>query len=181
MIIELIISGGQTGADSAGLEAAYQFGIKTSGFAPKNYQTADGPNEELLKDRYGLGEHGKKGYKSRTYGNVKYGEGTIRCCVDFYSAGEICTMNAIKHFKKPHFDIYLLNPPSIDRFIIWLLRYNITILNVAGNTQKTREVDIYSLTFDYITKTLKTLKAMSTSEEYYARFTLGKRTDKNTK
>lgn len=171
-MIELIISGGQTGGDEAGLEAAYQFGIKTSGYAPLGYKTANGPNEKLLRGKYGLGEHGTPGYKSRTYANVKYGEGTIRCCVDFYSPGEICTMNAIKHYKKPHFDIYLLNPPSIDRFIIWLLRYNITILNVAGNTQGTRGMDIYSLTFDYITKTLKTLKAMSTSEEYYKKFTL---------
>jgi len=171
-MIELVIAGGQTGADSAGLEAAYQQGIPTGGWAPLGYKTADGPNEELLKGRYGLGESGTAGYKKRTYSNVEYAQGTIRCCVDFYSPGEICTMNAIKHFKKPHFDIYLLNPPSIDRFIIWLLRYHITILNVAGNTQGTRNIDIYSLTFDYITKTLKTLKAMSTSEEYYKKFTL---------
>lgn len=180
-MIELVISGGQTGADQAGLEAAYQHGIKTSGWAPLGYKTANGPDEPLLKDRYGLGEHGKPGYKPRTYGNVKYGEGTIRCCVDFYSPGEICTMNAIKHYNKPHFDIYLLSPPSIDRFIIWLLRYHITILNVAGNTQGTRDIDIYSLTFDYITKTLRTLKAMSTSKEYYDRFSIGERTNKNTK
>ena len=181
MMIELVCSGGQTGADSAGLEAAYQCGIQTSGWAPPEYMTKDGPNPKLLRDKYHLGEHSGKGYKPRTYGNVKMAQGTIRCCVDFYSPGEVCTLNAIKQYKQTHFDIYLLNPPSIDSFVIWLLNNDITILNIAGNTQGTRDVDIYSLTYHYLIKTFQRLKAIMKSEEYYERFTLGKRTDKDTK
>ena len=172
MMIELVVSGGQTGADVGGLEAAYQCGIQTSGWAPPLYMTKDGPNEELLKGKYNLGEHGKKGYKPRTYSNVKMSQGTVRCAVDFYSPGEICTLNAIKHYKQTHFDIYLLNPPSIDSCIIWLLNNGITILNVAGNTQKTRDIDIYGLTYTYLVKVFTRLKAIMKSEEYYKRFNL---------
>lgn len=34
-----VISGGQLGADQAGLAAAKAVGIRTGGFAPKNYKT----------------------------------------------------------------------------------------------------------------------------------------------
>ncbi len=155
-MIELIISGGQTGADIAGLEVGLTNNIRILGWAPKNFMMKDGPNPDLLKGKYGLQEH-KGGYKERTYENVKCTDATIRCCVDFYSAGEICTLNAIKQFKKPHFDIYLLNPPSIQDFVIWILRHNIKRLNVAGNTQNKKGVDIFKLTYEYLHKSIRYL------------------------
>ena len=155
-MIEYIISGGQVGADQAGLEAAYLGNIKTGGWAPLNYETKTGPNPELLKDKYNLKEH-KGGYKERTYENVRVSDGTIRCCVDFFTPGELCTFNAIRKFKKPHFDVYLPNPASHKDLLIWLLRYNIKVLNVAGNTQHTKSFDIYNMTLKYLFEFLQFL------------------------
>lgn len=155
-MIKYIISGGQTGADQAGLEAAHQLGISTGGWAPRNYITKDGPNPTLLKDRYNLKEHSGE-YKQRTYENAKVSDGTVRCAVDFWSPGEICTLNAIKKFNKPYFDVYLPNPASTEEFIIWLLRYQIKILNVAGNTQNTKGFDIFTMTYNYLLKSIKNL------------------------
>lgn len=155
-MIEYIISGGQEGADVAGLEVALKLGIKIGGWAPSGYIQKSGPNPDLLKGRYNLKEH-KGGYKERTYENVKVSTGTIRCCVDFFSPGEICTLNAIKKFNKPHFDVYLPNAVSEEEFVIWILRYQIKILNVAGNCQSTKGFDIYNMTFDWLYRALQNL------------------------
>jgi len=144
-----IISGGQTGADEAGLEAARQLAIPTSGWAPKNFQTSIGPNEYLLKDIYNLKDSGL-GYKARTFLNVKDSDATIRCCVDFNSAGEICTLKAINKYNKQYFDIHLLNQPAYELCTNWILNNNIQILNIAGNTQGKHGFDVYSLTGYYI-------------------------------
>ena len=154
----MIISGGQTGADEAGLEAAHVNGIKTGGYAPKNYKTSIGPNPQLLRDKYGLKEF-HLGYKERTWANVEAAQATVRLCVDFWSAGEICTLNAIKHYNRPYFDVYLPNPISVFDFVSWLNRYNISILNVAGNTQNTRNYDIYTPTFNYLNEAIKIVRS----------------------
>ena len=51
--VTTVISGGQTGADIAGIKAAQDMGIKTSGTIPRSYWTEDGRNFGL-QDRYGL-------------------------------------------------------------------------------------------------------------------------------
>lgn len=149
-MLNTIISGGQTGADQAGLEVGYQHKMMTGGFAPRGWKTKTGPNPELLRNKFHLREHQSKGYKERTWANVEHSHGTIRCCVDFWSAGEICTLKAIRHYRKPMFDIYILSPPPVEHFLNWIHTNNIQILNVAGNTNGTRGYDIYSPTFEYL-------------------------------
>ena len=46
-MIKKIISGGQSGADLAGLKAAIKLGIETGGFIPKNYRTENGSDYTL--------------------------------------------------------------------------------------------------------------------------------------
>ena len=45
----IIISGGQTGADQAGIAAAVKHGLDVDGWAPKNWMTEDGPDPQLSK------------------------------------------------------------------------------------------------------------------------------------
>lgn len=68
----LIISGGQQGADQAGLRAAKFAGIPTGGFAPRGWETEAGPAPWLAD--FGLREHGG-GYRARTIANVALLEG----------------------------------------------------------------------------------------------------------
>lgn len=93
--IERVISGGQTGADQGGLVAAKSLGIPTGGFLPKGCTTLDGPRPDLLM-AYGLEEHESSEYPPRTYANVQASAGTIRFAADFNSAGERCTLKAIR-------------------------------------------------------------------------------------
>ena len=53
--LEVIISGGQYGADRGALVAAERLGIKTGGVAPVNFLTSQGPCPEL-GTRFGLSE-----------------------------------------------------------------------------------------------------------------------------
>ncbi|KAL6067628.1 Molybdenum carrier, variant 4 [Balamuthia mandrillaris] len=60
-----IISGGQTGADRAGLEAGRLLGIATGGTAPSNFLTERGP-DQTLKRLFGLTADGDLSYAART-------------------------------------------------------------------------------------------------------------------
>jgi hypothetical protein len=138
-----IISGGQTGADVAGLFIAEEFGIETGGTAPLGYRTLAGNNPKLLKDRFKLEESNKRNYQVRTALNAKNSDGTIRLATNFNSPGEICTLNAISKYKKPYFDIDLKTintQEAIEQqyasFKKFLISNQIQILNVAGNADR---------------------------------------------
>ena len=151
-----IISGGQTGADLAGIDIAKDLGFKTGGSAPKGWKTSNGPQQKLLKS-YNLKES-KEGYKGRTWENVRDSNATIRLAVDFESPGEKCTMHAINYFKKPWIDIDLLDPKPIREVIEFLVLIKPSILNIAGNTQHTKGHDISRMTYYYLRDVLKEYK-----------------------
>jgi len=148
-MIAKVVSGGQTGADQAGLKAAFDFGIITGGYAPKNFETSEGPNRQLLQKKYGLVEYGE-GYGPRTVQNVKASDGTIRLAVDFQSPGEVLTLKAIEQYNKPWVDIHLDNPPEVIRLYSWIMEHNINILNIAGNTEGKLGKPIFKMTYDYL-------------------------------
>jgi len=137
-----IISGGQTGADIGALIAAKLYRLETGGFMPNGWRTHDGPRPQY-KELFGMVEHPMKSYKARTYANVEQSDGTLRIACNFDSAGEKCTLNAIKTYQKPSIDITVdrNNPIILSREVRavrhWIYNNNIWILNVAGNSHKT--------------------------------------------
>ena len=134
-MLELVMSGGQTGADQAGLRIAKQFGIPTGGWMPLDWQTGAGPRPDF-EQLYGMKclHHG--GYKERTEANVRLSDGTIRFAANFNSMGEKCTLNAINDNNKPYMDIDINNPLSTPIVVAtWIRKNNIKKLNIAGNTQ----------------------------------------------
>jgi hypothetical protein len=135
-VIEKVISGGQTGADQAGLRAAKGCGIPTGGWLPHGCITLEGPRPDLLA-LYDMKEHSASGYPPRTEANVKDSDGTIRFAKTFKSAGEKCTLRAIKWFNRHYFDVDIANLPPVERVREWLAENNIKVLNVAGNSEDT--------------------------------------------
>lgn len=161
MILEMIISGGQTGADQAGLFAAREHKIKTGGFAPEGWKTLNGPNPMLLRDEFGLAELRGGGYKQRTWANVIISDGTIRFAVAFNTGGERCTRQAIKYCNKPHFDIDLKtgDAEEIKKVVDWIEKNSISVLNIAGNSEGRKGyMDIFDRTFDRMCRILEYLK-----------------------
>jgi hypothetical protein len=74
--LEMVVSGGQSGADRAALEAAQILGLRTGGFAPKGYMTTCGPDPEL-GSKFGLVELKSKSYITRSKKNVDTASGTV--------------------------------------------------------------------------------------------------------
>lgn len=150
-MIEKVISGGQIGADIAGVRTAKLFGIPTGGTMPKGFLTLDGlrPEYRLL---YNMEEHTSPSYPPRNKKNVRDSDGTIRFAFNFHSAGEIATKRFIDALGKPYLDIHLYSPKSnnnrLSRCVAWLEKYNIKVLNVAGNANK----ETGEMTEIYLTK-----------------------------
>lgn len=152
-----IVSGGQTGADQAGLEAARTLKYKTGGWAPNGWETMEGPQKELLQS-YGLKEHAG-GYRPRTIQNVRDSDFTIIISRAWKSPGTILTINACVRERKPFIALHetgkvyqsstnLLDSRYIDKlkldeiteeeklydFYASILR-NYLIINCAGNAE----------------------------------------------
>src|SRR4051812_19004074 len=81
LMLILIISGGQTGVDQAGLRAARVVGLATAGWAPKGWlvERPDGRGEVSAPwlAEWGLTECGEPGYPARRKRNVRYSDATI--------------------------------------------------------------------------------------------------------
>lgn len=139
MIIK-VISGGQTGADIAGLKAAKTCNIPTGGFMTSDFRTLDGLKPEYA-DEYGIvGLAGVKDYARRTRSNVMNSDCTLRFAKDWKSPGEVCTLRALTDFGKPHKDInfrQLQYDPVIDLINFWIAANDYEIINIAGNSEKT--------------------------------------------
>ena len=77
-MLKKIISGGQTGADQGGLEAAVALDLESGGTAPWNYMTENGPQMVMLQT-YGLvaGKYDSRTYPKRTEQNVKDADATV--------------------------------------------------------------------------------------------------------
>jgi len=135
-MVEKIISGGQTGADQAGLEAAYQLGLQTGGTAPPKFMTEDGPRVFLLTT-YNLIEGGydPKIYPRRTVENVKNSDGTLWFGKSNSPSGKL-TINTAMELGK--YLLVITNPSNtMNTHLIsaWLTIHNIKVLNVAGNRE----------------------------------------------
>lgn len=156
MALSKVISGGQTGADQAGLEAAALLRIPTGGWLPKRCVTQSGPAPHLV-EIYGMQEHPDPGYRARTRANVRDSDGTIRLAFNFNSPGELCTLRAIKDFKRPYFDVDLKDPRPVGYAAEWIRRNKIEVLNVAGNSESTH-VGTFRATLAYLTKLFRILR-----------------------
>lgn len=134
MKIEKIISGGQTGADQAGLLAAEELGIQTGGTAPLGYRTETGVNLEL-RDRFGLSESFSKSYGVRTARNVVDSDATVILAYNERSTGTNLTIKLCRQHNKPYI---VLNPQNRDhqaQFVDFLNATNPSIINIAGNRE----------------------------------------------
>lgn len=130
-----VISGGQTGADQAGLVIGKRFGLKTGGYMPKGFRTLSGPRPDMA-ELYGVIEHPSDDYAARTEMNAYHSDGTVRLAGNFQSRGELCTLRGVKKHKKPYFDVDLTDPPPKEEFVKWLNDNQIITLNVAGNAEQ---------------------------------------------
>ena len=152
-----VISGGQTGADIAGIRAAKACGFETGGWLPNGCKTLDGPRPEYLTE-YGMVEHASSSYPPRTELNVKDSDGTIRFAKTFSSAGEKCTRQAIKWYNRPHIDVNIKKPIPKEEVLAWIVQHDIKTLNIAGNSEDTAP-GIEEFVYNYLMEVFQTMKS----------------------
>jgi hypothetical protein len=122
-----IISGGQTGADRAGLDAAVILKIPTGGHAPLNYRTEAGEDWELAT--FGIEQTTTRQYIPRTILNVTGSHATVIFATHLdEGSGE--TLRFCKIHNKPT----IVNPTAAQ-LRAWIGFMNVRILNVAGNRE----------------------------------------------
>lgn len=135
-MITRIISGGQTGVDRAGLDAALKLGIAIGGWCPRGRKAEDG----TIPLVYPLTETTTAAYPERTRRNIQEADATL-ILVDNDSqvvGGTLLTLNMCRYWKKPCCVIkldFLLGgdtAPSMSDVRQWLERDKVQTLNIAG-------------------------------------------------
>jgi hypothetical protein len=132
-----IISGGQTGADRGALIAAREADVATGGWMPKGFIALDGAHP-TFRELYGIKEHKSDRYPPRTEMNIKESDGTLQIAGDFHSPGEKLTTRLCTQYKKPMCAVHLkFNIPPPEHIATWIAENRISVLNVAGNSERT--------------------------------------------
>ncbi len=132
--VERIVSGGQTGADRGGLDAAIALGIPHGGWCPRGRRAEDGG----IPSRYQLRETESSEYAVRTERNVVHSDGTLIISRGALRGGSALTARLAAARGKPHLHVDLdrLDRDGEVRVIqtirAWLADHEISVLNVAG-------------------------------------------------
>lgn len=128
MMIDRIISGGQTGADRAALDWAISHKIPHGGWCPDGRKAEDG----VIPTLYRLTELFGGGYRQRTKANVRDSDATLIVTIsDELSGGSLTTAKFAIDLHKPHLHLSKnTNWPA--RLQDWIKLQSITKLNVAG-------------------------------------------------
>jgi hypothetical protein len=128
--VERIISGGQTGADRGGLDAALILNIPHGGYCPRSRKAEDG----RIPDRYYLTELESDDYRVRTKHNVARAHATIVFAYGPPDHGSALTVKCCHELRTQCLVVDLLSkrPLGIKSFLKLAKRKT---LNVAGNRE----------------------------------------------
>lgn len=133
-----VISGGQTGCDTAALRAAKTAGLETGGWAPEGFLTEDGPAPWLAE--FGLTELPTASYPARTKQNIEGSDGTLVLFSSLLgfpkTPGTRLTIQAVTAAGKPLYAVNLAGagalPARVEEVCAWVRRERVRVLNVAG-------------------------------------------------
>jgi hypothetical protein len=154
-MLNKVVSGGQTGVDRAGLDAALKAGIPVGGYCPKGRMEEDG----IIPEKYPLEETPSTSYSARTEKNVVCSDGTLILNKGPLSGGTKYTLEyALKHIK-PYLIIQLdavklIEPIGVIR---WIEGQQIKTLNVAGPGESKYTEGIYNEAYSYLSKVFSML------------------------
>jgi len=135
LMINRIVSGGQTGADRGGLDAAIELGIPHGGWCPKGRKAEDG----VIPAIYELNETNSADYRVRTERNVVDSDATVIFTCGPLDGGSLLTAQCAKKHGRAWLHLDLSGRPyaeSIEQFQSWLdgLGKGV-VLNVAGQRE----------------------------------------------
>lgn len=155
-MIRKVISGGQTGVDRAGLDAAVDAGIPISGYCPKGRLAEDG----IIPDKYPMIELESPESYYRTEQNVIQSDGTLIFNKGTLSDGTKLTHDFTVKYGKPSLIVQLdakqvIAPRQVIR---WIRGHLINTLNIAGPRESKCPGGIYSEARTYLDSVLLMMK-----------------------
>ena len=147
-MIRKVISGGQTGADQAGLDAAMRAGVEHGGFVPKGRRTEKGP----LSDKYEMDEDSSNSYEGRTLKNVLASDGTVVFAHGKLTGGSRLTREYARKNGRPCLVVNLNSAgpgKAAQKLQQWIEENRIEVLNVAG-PRESKDPGIYQVVFEIL-------------------------------
>ncbi|CAG37123.1 conserved hypothetical protein [Desulfotalea psychrophila LSv54] len=144
-VIDKIISGGQTGADRAGLDLALARGIPHGGAIPWGRRTEAG----ILPDKYQLVEMETDSYPARSEKNILDADVTVIFTHGKLAGGSLFTRSKARQHNKPvlHIDLDKRGLSEAALILSLFLRKNrVKVVNVAG-TRASKDPAIYRKTY----------------------------------
>ena len=151
-MIQKIISGAQTGADRAGIDAAIESGVDYGGWLPDGRKAEDG----IVPQKYTkLQEIIGGNYPERTEQNVLDSDGTVIFGYGKLTTGSALTRRLAKQHKRPylHIDLNIIKEP-VSVIKDWIIEWNIKVLNIAGR-KESKAPGIYDKVKDIIKQVLR--------------------------
>ena len=137
-MLKKIVSGGQTGADIAGIDAAMANDFPYGGWIPKGRRTLDGS----LDEKYQPKEMPTRGYPKRTAQNVTDSDGTV-----IFQQGKPWLHLNMKE---------LSHDDAVEMLTSWIEDNGIEVLNVAGKSASS-DPEIYELSYKVMNKVIQSL------------------------
>lgn len=148
--IAKIISGGQTGADRAALDAAIACGVPHGGWCPKGRRSEDG----VIPDRYDLWETESNAYSVRTRMNVERADITLIFTHGPLTGGSLLTQEFAAALSRPCAHVDLLKEYDLFQTLEMMKRgcadAGKIMLNVAGS-RASNDPRIYDAVYDVMT------------------------------
>ena len=142
MIISEIISGGQTGADRAGLDWAIANRVSHGGWCPEGRLSEEGP----IPDRYLLTETPGEGYTLRTDWNVRDSDATVIFSIaPQLRGGSALTRDFAKKWHRPCLHLSQMKTKHPDKALVEFVESNfVQKLNIAGPRDSSEpEIGLY--------------------------------------
>jgi hypothetical protein len=156
MMLEKVVSGGQTGVDRAGLDAAGAAGIATGGYCPKGRRAEDG----TIPEKYLLQEIDAPEYQVRTEKNVVESDGTLILNKGCLSEGTKLTYDYTVSHRKPCLIVQLDGDAGVEPAQVagWVRGERIAVLNVAGPRESKCSSGIYEEALSFLARVFALLK-----------------------
>jgi hypothetical protein len=136
MKIAKIVSGGQTGADRGGLDAAIACKLPYGGWVPKGRRAEDGG---VPSRHEALQETQTTSYVERSEANVVDSDATLVMVCGLVKSASLRTSVFAEKHKKPHLVVNLAadRKEATNRIVEWLVSLPLQegVLNVAGSRE----------------------------------------------
>ena len=153
-MLQKVISGGQTGVDRAGLDAALNAAIPIGGYCPRGRIAEDG----TIPEKYPLIELESPDTYYRTEQNVVKSDGTLLLNKGPLSEGTKLTRDFTVKYGKPCLIVQLEKPIDPVHVIRWLREQFISVLNIAGPRESKLPEGIYNEACTYLDNVFTRLK-----------------------